>query len=333
MSRFDDAVGAAVAAEERRGRSALSWWDLDEIRERLFEAWLAERRFADLVAHALEAYETEGGHASCVVLSAGMREAGEDRLIHRLWKGLIASRTHAFWQAWPGAGEGHVGSLRDAAVRRAAALEAMAEYYNNLWHLGLPEEMERVREEMVRLHEGRRAAPLPADPRRMSPELFWALIGGARAGAGSAGEMAARLTTALAAFRPAEIRKFNKLLSERLAQLQSWDLWAFAYLVRGGCSDDAFDYFRAWVVAQGEAAFAAALEGPLPLLDAADRVWDLQCEELLTVAEDAHLERAGTALPAGRAAKVRMHGTPWEERELEARYPELCRRLAPAPAG
>lgn len=33
------------------------------------------------------------------------------------------------------------------------------------------------------------------------------------------------------------------------------DLWAVAYTVLGGCSDDGFDYFRFWLVARGKEVF------------------------------------------------------------------------------
>lgn len=37
------------------------------------------------------------------------------------------------------------------------------------------------------------------------------------------------------------------------------DLWAVAYVVMGGCSDDCFDYFRFWLVAQGRKTFENAM--------------------------------------------------------------------------
>lgn len=40
------------------------------------------------------------------------------------------------------------------------------------------------------------------------------------------------------------------------------DLWAVAYSVMGGCSDDCFSDFRTWLVARGRAAFREALVNP-----------------------------------------------------------------------
>ncbi len=45
------------------------------------------------------------------------------------------------------------------------------------------------------------------------------------------------------------------------------DLWAVAYVVLGGCSDDSFDYFRFWLIAQGKKVFFNALENVDSLCD------------------------------------------------------------------
>ena len=44
-------------------------------------------------------------------------------------------------------------------------------------------------------------------------------------------------------------------------------LWAVAYIVLGGCSDDGFDYFRFWLIAQGRKVFYNALENADTLCD------------------------------------------------------------------
>lgn len=45
------------------------------------------------------------------------------------------------------------------------------------------------------------------------------------------------------------------------------DLWAVAYTVMGGCSDDGFDYFRFWLIARGQEIFYAAMENADSLCD------------------------------------------------------------------
>lgn len=45
------------------------------------------------------------------------------------------------------------------------------------------------------------------------------------------------------------------------------ELWAVAYVVLGGCSDDGFDYFRFWLIVQGQKVFYNALENADTLCD------------------------------------------------------------------
>ena len=45
------------------------------------------------------------------------------------------------------------------------------------------------------------------------------------------------------------------------------ELWAVAYVVLGGCSDDGFDYFRFWLIVQGQKVFSNALENADTLCD------------------------------------------------------------------
>lgn len=57
------------------------------------------------------------------------------------------------------------------------------------------------------------------------------------------------------------------------------DLWAVAYTVLGGCSDDGFDYFRFWLVARGKEVFYEALENA-----------DSLCNEFLNLSDDEYPE-------------------------------------------
>ena len=46
-----------------------------------------------------------------------------------------------------------------------------------------------------------------------------------------------------------------------------YPLWACAYTAMGGCSDDAFDYFKIWLVSRGKDVYEAALQNPDTLYD------------------------------------------------------------------
>src|SRR5437868_5917368 len=76
------------------------------------------------------------------------------------------------------------------------------------------------------------------------------------------------------------------------------DLWGAAYIMRDGCSDDGFDYFRGWLIAQGEAVFAEALRNPesLAMVQRSDDE-EAECEFLLYAALEAYEARTSKEMP------------------------------------
>jgi len=52
-----------------------------------------------------------------------------------------------------------------------------------------------------------------------------------------------------------------------MTRLYSWRLWAAAYVINGGCGDDAFIDFRSWLISCGRAVAEAALAEPETLAD------------------------------------------------------------------
>jgi hypothetical protein len=123
-----------------------------------------------------------------------------------------------------------------------------------------------------------------------------------------------------------------------------WDLWAAAYLINGGCSDDGFDYFRGWLVAQGQKVWEAALADPDSLADLPidpDGETEVEAEDMLRVAltayglitgdEDAYWE----ALPE-RADGGNIGGPAGEDfdfdddAEMRRRFPRLSAIHLPA---
>jgi hypothetical protein len=131
---------------------------------------------------------------------------------------------------------------------------------------------------------------------------------------------------------PDEIIEFDEQLYRRRLESFGWDLWAVAYIIHGGCSNDCFDYFRGWLIAQGGQYFQAALAQAERAADRADARQGAQCESILYVAYEAYEQRTGQELPmpVTRRADI-LTGEPagrrWDEAELPRLYPELWRRF------
>src|SRR6185436_3466902 len=96
----------------------------------------------------------------------------------------------------------------------------------------------------------------------MTTDQFWKLIDTAAEEGSDSSERADILGESLTDLPAGEISGFQQQLWQRLAESYRWDLWAVAYIVNGGCSDDGFDYFRGWLIAQGRAYFEATLREP-----------------------------------------------------------------------
>ncbi|MFF5340319.1 DUF4240 domain-containing protein [Streptomyces althioticus] len=141
----------------------------------------------------------------------------------------------------------------------------------------------------------------------MNRQQFWRVVEAARDQApdpDDAGDVVRRATAQLATRPAEEIVAAQQVLWDLMADSYTVPLWAAAYLINGGCSDDGFDYFRGWLIAQGREVFERAVADPDALADlpvvrasAADGL-GLECEAVLGIVRDARIRATGRHLPA-----------------------------------
>ena len=152
----------------------------------------------------------------------------------------------------------------------------------------------------------------------MDMQQFWKLIEDARRQVpdpADGEEVASRATALLSAYPPEEIAAAGQVLRELMAGSYRTLLWAAAYVINGGCSDDGFDYFRGWLIVQGREVFEHVVADPdaladLPVIRAqAPGAAYLECEDTLYIASKAHRAATGEELPP--------HPFPIRHRELE----------------
>jgi hypothetical protein len=162
-------------------------------------------------------------------------------------------------------------------------------------------------------------------------DAFWAVVEQARRDAGDdAPESVAEAITAVLVERgTAETVAFDSAFHRVSGQGYSFALWGAAYLLNGGCGDDGFDYFRAWLVTRGRAVFEAAVADPdsLAAVVDGDDLDGLECEDALGAAWDAHQQLTGRDLPTtpGGLALPDL-GEDWDfddDAEMRRRYPRL----------
>ncbi len=172
----------------------------------------------------------------------------------------------------------------------------------------------------------------------MSPD-HWTLLAETRPPDGDPGRHAEALTDRLTRAGVEDVLRFGASFDAAMDALYSWDLWGAAYLALGGCSDDAFEYLRAWIVARGEGEWRRAQMDPqtffLSLLgdaeDPEDRFTELGLhdgEALLYVAGTAHERLTGEwRPPRAEPGPDTPVGEPWEDDDLPERFPELAARI------
>ncbi|MEU4091156.1 DUF4240 domain-containing protein [Streptomyces sp. NPDC026673] len=182
----------------------------------------------------------------------------------------------------------------------------------------------------------------------MDTDRFWQLIESARSTAAAGGEPFDVVLAKALTQRPAqEILEYAERFDELHDALYRWDVWAAAYLIGGGCSDDGFMDFRAGMIALGRAWYERvaaepdSLAGHPAVVEAARAHRDdaLFYEEVNYAAADAFERLTGdqdafyTAWAAYRPAGAEAEAEPDmgedfdfdDDAEMHRRLPRLAR--------
>lgn len=165
----------------------------------------------------------------------------------------------------------------------------------------------------------------------MDVDELWRMIedaGGRGSVLQDADEVAEGLLERLAALPAEEIVSADEQLRTLTARAYGWELWGAAYVINGGCSDDGFEYFRAWLIAQGERVYNDALTDPdsLAHLFSSGQDVEAESEDMLGATWEAYRIRADSDLPRGNAVPEPDLGEGWDfedRRVMATRYPKL----------
>src|SRR5690606_24866072 len=112
---------------------------------------------------------------------------------------------------------------------------------------------------------------------------------------------AGRLVERRAGRDPGAVMDVARHCESRYRRAYRWDLWGAAWVLLDGASDDAFDFFRCWLIGQGREVFEGALHDPDALADLLDDDFDEEVdgdgEELGYAADEAYEQLTGTIAP------------------------------------
>jgi hypothetical protein len=163
----------------------------------------------------------------------------------------------------------------------------------------------------------------------MKEETFWRLIEASKTE--TTPELSNQpeiLRGMLETLPPEEIAHFGRMFRLLHRQAYHWNLWAAAYIMEGGCSDDGFTDFRAGLIGLGREAYYDALRDPNTLVRQSAHGVDFSQEGLLHCAEEAYSAAAGKPMP-----DLDIHdpdepaGDAWDEEDVAERYPALAQKF------
>ncbi|MEM9431422.1 MAG: DUF4240 domain-containing protein [Pseudomonadota bacterium] len=273
-----------------------------------------------------------------------LAEAGQTRRVVRLWRNHIACVKVGFWyriaERTAGYRKPKFSGMSDAADRNSytnligqiptikediLGLMAFARHWFE--RMDVPQaELKRLAAERAEVEaEERRRPKGKPDPRSMTPDVFWEIVGGPKDHSVSAHieAVAARLER----FKASAIKDFDKHLQALIGEAYRTDIWALAYLLCDGCSDDSFAAFRCWLVLQGRDVFEATLHDP----DGFDiSHFGTQIDgalALMDVPPLAYEVRTGKAMKRTAPKTPHLHGGDLTEDEIATRLPRVADRL------
>jgi hypothetical protein len=333
--------------KDRHERGILESPSLEEAEFAVRDKWLKDGRIKELVSFTLENWDSGNCDDFIKPLVEALITNNDFNLFKRLWKGILSHRARKAWlyfstleKSFPKLKGEDLNKIdvsnfnqfsskedlrRTAAFRRQFALNGISEFICGLELLKQADEVERAREFYQTIYLMQKPVPKPStDKRKIDERVFWELIAESRNGIEEQYEFLDKLGVILKAFKPNEIRKFQRLLLTKQQELNRWEHWALAYIVRRGCGDDEFDYFRLWAISKGQIPFEAIKQlKTAKLKHIFDE--DPQLEELLYLAETEYENKTGEIMKEVRVKRLKLSGQEWTEENITTKFPVLCR--------
>lgn len=330
-----------------RDKNNLAYQTMEEGFAEVRDIWLVDKRYNELIAFIIENWDSGNCDHFSRPLSILLLDNKETNLFKRLWKGIIRNRLEKLW--------GHFAHLKETipnitlerikkidiagfnqfsskesiqrrvAWERLYVIDGINEFILGLKILNENEEIERQNTLLSIVSNLNKPKPKPTtDRRKIDQILFWQLIDEARNESTNQFQFLDILKSNLERFNPQEMRRFDKFLNIKVNELNTWEHWALAYIVRRGCGDDAFDYFKVWVVSKGQKAFNA-----IQSIDKNKLVSifneDPQLEEFYYLAEQVYEEKTSDLMKPIKVKSSKLTGIKWEEIHVKETFPALCK--------
>jgi len=313
--------------------------------EKDIERWLAKDCYFDARQYApLVDFVQKGYKDPCMIdkLTDLLMKERNFFLVRKLWSYLSGEQRMNYWSVlavdrfFPGQDssgkplsaeqvrERHIEVTIPECRKRTLSLLRRYEEILNL-QAARDFELQSLQEDIELISSGHRRKKLKKALADAIDEMrFWQLIDDSRMKEADVSHAGSHLILLLEQYAGSQIKNFQKILLEKLDALNRWDVWALAYLARDGCSDDAFESFRAWVVLQGAASFDAVLQDVNAAVRLVPPGEGTTCHWLNQCAHIAYERRQGRSLSLKWKVSS-VAGVPWTEQSVLSQFPHLAK--------
>ncbi len=125
-----------------------------------------------------------------------------------------------------------------------------------------------------------------------------------------------KLLKELTQLNPKEIIGFDLRTTKLLKDSYTSEMWCAAYIMKGGCSDDAFEYFRCWLISKGKDIYYKASKNPDALSDIEKKLFfDYELEPFLYMPNEAFMLKTGKEIYDYRDMETFL--------KMEGYYPQI----------
>jgi hypothetical protein len=160
----------------------------------------------------------------------------------------------------------------------------------------------------------------------MTRDQFWAIVEEVHRDSG--GDMDTKcelLGKRLRQLPLEEVQSFDEHFAACDNRAYNWQLWAAAYIICHGCSDDSFWDFRSTLISMGREIFEKALADPQSLADLNYDAEQANYEGYQYVASTVYEEMSGgQEIPRSNEHPGEPSGQDWDESKVGALYPKLA---------
>ncbi|OEK07615.1 hypothetical protein A8C32_17620 [Flavivirga aquatica] len=328
--------------------------DFEESKELIRDKWIKEKKYNKLIAYILDDYTSRNCIEFMTPLVEQLTKEKKLKLYKRIWTPVIRYNAKNFWIyqihnlkidypniTWSELeaintsyikpyGEWTDDEKENAAFWGKYYLNAIELCKSGLEKMGDIEEVKNFNREIQSIHNLKQepfdepSKKIIIDKRKIDETVFWELIDNSRKEGETKDEFFEILKEKLLRFKAPEMKRFQKLLLTYQNELNHWNVWALAYIVRRGCGDDCFDYFRLWVVSKGKEAYELIKDYNTSKFKAVFDDEDPIFEDFEYLAGEVYEENKGKAMRDPNVKMSKIKGNEWDEENIYTEFLELC---------